>query len=185
MSRDLVPGHGRSGPYGRAAASTRPRRERRSSLGVVERLILARHAESAYNVEGLVNGDPAVAVGLTGRGEDEARALGRVLADEPIDLCLVTPLTRTRATAELALAGRGVIVEEAPDLVDPGAGAELAYRVTSVADVDARATTTQEVLGRPGEETVTLITCTGEWLPAAHEYAQRRVVIAERVATAS
>jgi len=88
----------------------------------VETLILARHGESAYSARGLVNGDPAGAVGLTPRGEDEARALGRALADERIDLCLVTPLPRTRATAELALAGRDVPVEEVPELADPVAG---------------------------------------------------------------
>jgi broad specificity phosphatase PhoE len=88
----------------------------------VETLILARHGESAYSVQGLVNGDPAAAVGLTPRGEDEARALGRALAGEPIDLCVVTPLPRTRATAELALGGREVPVEEMVDLADPLAG---------------------------------------------------------------
>jgi broad specificity phosphatase PhoE len=88
----------------------------------VETLILARHGESAYSVQGLVNGDPAGAVGLTARGEEEARALGRELADEPIDLCVVTALPRTRATAELALAGRDVPVEEVSDLDDPRAG---------------------------------------------------------------
>jgi broad specificity phosphatase PhoE len=88
----------------------------------VETLILARHGESVYSVRGLVDGDPAAAVGLTPRGEDEARELGRELAGEEIDLCVVTSLPRTRATAELALAGRDVPVEEVPELGDPRAG---------------------------------------------------------------
>jgi alpha-ribazole phosphatase len=88
----------------------------------VETLILARHGESAYSAQGLVNGDPAAGVQLTPRGMEEARSLGRELAHEPIDLCLVTPLPRTRATAELALAGRDVPVEEVPELGDPRAG---------------------------------------------------------------
>lgn len=88
----------------------------------MERLILARHGESTYSARGLVNGDPAVDVGLTIRGEEEARALGRALADESLELCVVTALQRTRATAELALAGRDVPIEEASALGDPLAG---------------------------------------------------------------
>lgn len=89
----------------------------------MERLILARHGESAYSALGLVNGDPAAGVGLTPRGEEEACALGRELAAEPLDLCVVTALPRTRATAERALAGRSVEIVEMPDLGDPRAGA--------------------------------------------------------------
>jgi broad specificity phosphatase PhoE len=88
----------------------------------MERLILARHGESAYSARGLVNGDPAAGVGLTGRGEEEARRLGRELDREPLDLCVVTALPRTHATAELALAGRDVPCEEWPQLSDPRAG---------------------------------------------------------------
>ena len=88
----------------------------------METLILARHGESVYSVRGLVDGDPAAEVGLTRRGEEEARALGRELAREPLDVCLVTSLPRTRATAELALGGRDVPVEEVPELGDPRAG---------------------------------------------------------------
>jgi broad specificity phosphatase PhoE len=88
----------------------------------VERLILARHGESVYSVRGLVNGDPTVDVGLTPAGEEQARALGRAIAAEPIDLCVVSTMRRTRATADAALAGRAVPVEEAADLADPRAG---------------------------------------------------------------
>ena len=88
----------------------------------MERLILARHGESVYSVRGLVNGDPSVDVGLTPVGEEQARALGRAVAGEPIDLCVVSSMRRTRATAEAALAGRAVPVEEVADLADPRAG---------------------------------------------------------------
>lgn len=88
----------------------------------MERLILARHGESTYSARGLVNGDPAAGVGLTDRGVGEARELGRALADEPLELCVVTALPRTRATAEAALDGRDVPIEELPGLGDPCAG---------------------------------------------------------------
>lgn len=88
----------------------------------MERLILVRHGESTYSARGLVNGEPAAGVGLTARGEEEAWELGRALAGESIDLCVVTALPRTRATAEVALAGRDVPIETVPGLGDPRAG---------------------------------------------------------------
>ena len=88
----------------------------------MKRLILARHGESVYSARGLVNGDSSVDVGLTPAGEEQARALGRALAAEPIDLCVVSGLPRTRSTAEAALAGRAVPVETVPGFDDPRAG---------------------------------------------------------------
>ncbi len=72
----------------------------------MERLILARHGETDWNVERLVNGDPAVDVRLTERGREEARRLGEELRGEPLDLCVTTPFPRTAETADLALAAR-------------------------------------------------------------------------------
>jgi broad specificity phosphatase PhoE len=74
----------------------------------VDRVILARHGESERSVGGLTNGDPAVRVALTAVGREEARHLGRELADDPIDLCVTSEFERTQETAELALEGRDV-----------------------------------------------------------------------------
>jgi len=95
---------------------------RPDSVRRVERLILVRHGESEYSARGLVNGDADVDVGLTPAGEEQARSLGRELAGEPIELCVVSGLPRTRATAELALARRGVPIEALPAFDDPHAG---------------------------------------------------------------
>jgi broad specificity phosphatase PhoE len=89
----------------------------------MERLILARHGESEYSARGLVNGDASVAVGLTEAGEEQARRLAAVLADDPLDLCVTSQLQRTQLTAALALAGRNVPVEAWGELDDPRAGA--------------------------------------------------------------
>jgi broad specificity phosphatase PhoE len=89
----------------------------------VERLILARHAETDWNVERRVNGDPLVAVALTQRGREEARRLGAALDGERIDLCVTTPFPRTRETADVALAGREVPRLVLEELGDPFYGA--------------------------------------------------------------
>jgi len=88
----------------------------------MERLILARHAESEYSVRGLLNGDPSIAVSLTDTGREQARALGSNLADEPLEVCAVTEFARTRETAELALSGRDVPIVVVRELNDHPAG---------------------------------------------------------------
>jgi 2,3-bisphosphoglycerate-dependent phosphoglycerate mutase len=89
----------------------------------MERAIFVRHGESEYSARALVNGDPAVAVGLTDEGQEQARLLGERLASEPIDLCVVTEFGRTHETADLALAGRDVPRIVLRDLNDPFYGA--------------------------------------------------------------
>ena len=85
----------------------------------MELAILVRHAESEFSVSGRVNGDPDVAGGgLTPAGRLQAGALATLLADDPVDLCVVTEFSRTRETAELALAGRDVPRLVVPELND-------------------------------------------------------------------
>jgi broad specificity phosphatase PhoE len=88
----------------------------------VERLILARHGESELSALGLLNGISARAVGLTDEGRRQAEQLGRELASDPIDVCVVTRFTRTRETADLALAGRDVPIVVVPELNEAGFG---------------------------------------------------------------
>jgi broad specificity phosphatase PhoE len=84
--------------------------------------VLARHGESELNVTRRVNGDPAVAVGLTERGRGQARALGEQTAHFGLDACIVTRFGRTRETAEVALSGREVPIVEEPLLDDIDVG---------------------------------------------------------------
>jgi broad specificity phosphatase PhoE len=88
----------------------------------VRTLLVARHGESEFSLNQLVNGDPGVACPLTPAGREQARALGVALAEEPIDLCVVTEFERVRETAEVALAGRDVPFLVAPELNDPRYG---------------------------------------------------------------
>jgi probable phosphoglycerate mutase len=78
-------------------------------------LLLARHGQSLFNVDGVVNGDPAVDRGLSALGSDEARKLGRQVAGVALDLCIVSEFPRAQQTARLALEGREAI----PTQVDP------------------------------------------------------------------
>ena len=88
----------------------------------MERVILTRHAESVFNVRGVLNGDPSIPGGLTEEGRAQARRLGERLRDEQIDLCVTTEFERTQETADIALAGRNVPRAIVPDLNDPPAG---------------------------------------------------------------
>lgn len=85
----------------------------------MELLIVARHGESELSAAGLCNGDPSLPVGLTQAGEEQARALGRALAGDELDLCVATEFPRVQATVDLALLGRDVPRTVAPELNDP------------------------------------------------------------------
>jgi probable phosphoglycerate mutase len=70
---------------------------------------------------------------LTDLGRGQARALGMALADERIDLCVVTEFERVRETAEIALAGRDIPFLVLRELNDPRygefeGGSIVAYR---------------------------------------------------------
>jgi len=84
----------------------------------MQRLILARHGESDLSARGIANGDPARACVLTEGGHDQARRLGHLVADEPLDLCVTSAFSRTQETADLALAGRDVPRLVVPELND-------------------------------------------------------------------
>ena len=70
---------------------------------------MARHGQSLLNVDGVVNGDPALDRGLSPLGVDEARRLGTQVAAVAIDACVVSTFRRAQETAQLALAGHGAV----------------------------------------------------------------------------
>jgi len=82
-------------------------------------LLLARHGQSLFNVDKVVNGDPVLDRGLSPLGIDEARGLHGQIAGVSIDLCVVSEFPRARETARLALEGRdGIPFEVERDLND-------------------------------------------------------------------
>ena len=84
----------------------------------MDEAILARHGESEYSARGAVNGDVTVPVALTEVGREQARRLGELLRDQPIDLCVTSEFGRVIETADLALAGRDVPRLVLPELND-------------------------------------------------------------------
>jgi len=88
----------------------------------VQLYILARHGETILNFENRINGDPSVPVALTPRGREQARLLGEQIRHVPLELCVVTRFGRTHETAEIALGGREVPLEEDPRLDDIDVG---------------------------------------------------------------
>ena len=84
----------------------------------MDEAILARHAESEYSARGAVNGDVDVPVALTEVGREQARRLGELIRDDPIELCVTSEFGRVLETAEIALAGRDVPRLVLPDLND-------------------------------------------------------------------
>jgi broad specificity phosphatase PhoE len=81
-------------------------------------VVFARHGESETAARGIVGGDAQ----LTAAGRAQARELGHALASLPIDLCLTSPARRAGETASIALEGRSVRIDVAPELADIGFG---------------------------------------------------------------
>lgn len=81
-------------------------------------LLLARHGQSLFNVDGVVNGDPLLDRGLSEQGIEEAQRLGGQLAAIALGLLVVSPFPRAVQTANIALAGRDVQHLEDEELGD-------------------------------------------------------------------
>jgi probable phosphoglycerate mutase len=79
--------------------------------------LVARHGQSLFNVDKIVNGDPDLDRGLSEQGIEEAERLAGQLASLRLDLVAVSPFPRALQTANIALAGR-----EVPHLVDEELG---------------------------------------------------------------
>jgi len=69
------------------------------------RILLARHGETQWNVEGRCQGQ-GFDIPLSTAGRAQAAALGQRLAAQPIHRAVASPLLRARQTAELALGER-------------------------------------------------------------------------------
>lgn len=78
------------------------------------RVILARHGETSWNVEGRHQGQ-SFDIPLSEAGRAQAQALAARLQGEPIARAAASPLLRARQTAEIALGARASML-----VFDPG-----------------------------------------------------------------
>ena len=81
-----------------------------------------RHGESVFTEREILNGDPAIAGGLTELGRKQVEAAAVQLRDDAIELCISSDFPRTRETAAILLEGRTVRYEVMPELNDPPVG---------------------------------------------------------------
>ncbi len=89
----------------------------------VDRLFVARHAESECNVKGLINADPSsVRSPLTPRGRLQARSLADRLATSKIEVCVTSETLRAVQTAEIVAKALSIPVVRTSLLDDPPTG---------------------------------------------------------------
>jgi phosphoserine phosphatase len=97
------------------------------------RILLARHGETAWNVEGRHQGQ-GFDIPLSDVGQAQARALGERLKDVPLARALASPLVRARRTAELALGSRSGMLRLEPAFVEIAHGAWEGRLATEIRD---------------------------------------------------
>ena len=89
----------------------------------MDRLIVARHAESEYNAKGFISADPSSPRSpLTQLGRQQAQQLAERLADEHIDLSVTSETLRAVQTSEIVARALSIPVIKTPLLDDPPAG---------------------------------------------------------------
>ena len=100
-------------------------------------IYIIRHGRTNYNDLGLCNDDPTVDVHLTATGKLQAQAAAEKLRDVKLDSIIVSPLPRTRQTAEIINQYHQLAIETHPDLLDIRSGLEgktVDEYFTSIAD---------------------------------------------------
>lgn len=70
------------------------------------RLLIVRHGETPWNVEGRLQGHADI--DISEKGRQQAREVAKRLAETPIDVAYSSDLARARHTAEIVLDQRGV-----------------------------------------------------------------------------
>ena len=78
------------------------------------RLLLVRHGETPWNLDGRLQG--STDVDLSEKGREQARLVGRRLSTKAIDLAYSSNQSRARETAEIILEGRDVPLHAIPEL---------------------------------------------------------------------
>lgn len=85
-------------------------------------IYVMRHGHTSYNGLGLCNDDPNVNVRLDNTGIQQAQAAAEQLRDVALDRIIVSPLPRTRQTAEFVNRYHYAPIEVRPDIIDIRSG---------------------------------------------------------------
>ena len=85
-------------------------------------LYVMRHGQTNYNGLGLCNDDPSTDVRLDEIGQQQARAAAERLRDADIDRIIISPLPRTRQTAEIVNRYHDAPIDVHPDIIDIRSG---------------------------------------------------------------
>ena len=85
-------------------------------------LYVMRHGRTNYNELGLCNDDPNANVHLDDMGKQQAQAAAEQLRDVPLDRIIISPLPRTRQTAEFINLYHHAPIEVHPDIIDIRSG---------------------------------------------------------------
>jgi broad specificity phosphatase PhoE len=86
------------------------------------RFTLLRHAQSTYNAQNILNGDPTVPVHLTPQGRQQAEDARRGLAYMEFDLAVHTRFPRTAETLDIVIGHRQPPREVYPEFDDLDVG---------------------------------------------------------------
>ena len=78
------------------------------------RLLLVRHGETPWNLDGRLQGSTDVA--MSDKGREQARLAGRRLFTTAIDAAYSSDQSRARETAEIILEGRDIPLQAIPEL---------------------------------------------------------------------
>ena len=84
-------------------------------------LLIVRHGETDWNAEGRIQGHTDI--GLSDKGADQARSLGKRLAGLTIDVAYTSDLKRSTETAKIALGERDIVLHETARLREYDKGA--------------------------------------------------------------
>jgi probable phosphoglycerate mutase len=86
------------------------------------KLYVMRHGRTNYNDLGLCNDDPNADVYLSAIGKQQAQLAAEQLRDVRLDRIIVSPLPRTRQTAEIVNQYHDAPIEVHPDITDIRSG---------------------------------------------------------------
>jgi alpha-ribazole phosphatase len=87
-------------------------------------LYVMRHGRTNYNELELCNADPQADVHLNDTGIDQAQKAATALRDTAIDRIIVSPLPRTRQTADIINQHHHAPIDIHPDIIDIRSGFE-------------------------------------------------------------